>query len=332
PRLSRSPARDLWGKGRARGRRELPVVMTCLQPVGQREPGCWGGLQMHGGAASGGEGDARESPGRGVPGESSGELRYVRVEFAGGADGGAAILLSEVGGGTVLENVQVHASQGKGFHFRGGSVSCRRCVASAAGQSGVFWEAGWQGSLQHLYVQQVDADSSALHGVGGPEPAAGPALWNATLVGGPFGTGQHAGSGIRLEGAGAFTARNVVATGFRGHGVSASGTAAESLASGASSVANSIFHLNLAGAASPQAVPHVESLLRLPRLLNVRREPNPDPRPRSGSAALVPEHAAAPPFGGLLSSEAGYVGGFGRDNWLEEWTWLGGEEFYRAEE
>ncbi len=331
---------EAGGRIVARGRREAPIVLTCAGPVGQREPGCWGGLELYGEAGLGADaeaGNATEGAGLG-PGSaahSSGELRYVRVEFAGGGpDGpGAALRLHGVGSGTVLENVQVHASQGNGFEFREGRASCRRCVASDSAHSGVSWDGGWQGWAQQVYVQQLGRDSHGLLGRGGPQSrSSGPVLYNVTLVGGRYGLARQRGSAIRLEGGAVLTARNVVATDFRGHGLSATGAAAEHLASGASSVSNAIFHLNGAGLATPNVEPYVRNIVQLPRLLNVRREPNPDPRPRSGSSALVPDHAAVPAFGGGLSRETAYLGAFGGQNWLEEWTWFGGEEQYRATE
>ncbi len=323
---------EAGGRIVARGRRESPIVMTCADTLGQREPGCWGGLEVYGEAAPGAGADAGAGPGSAE--HSSGELRYVRVEFAGGgpAGPGAAIRLHGAGSGTVLENVQVHASLGNGFEFRGGRASCLRCVVSDSAHSGVYWDGGWQGWAQHLYVQQLGRDSSALLASGGPERTAGPVLYNVTLVGGRYGVARQRGSAIRLEGTAALTARNIVATGFRGYGISATGAAAENLANGTSSVSNAMFHLNWAGIATPNVAPYVNHTARLPRLLNVRREPNPDPRPRSGSAALVPDNAAVPPVGRALSREAAYLGAFGAENWLEQWTWFGGEERYRATE
>ena len=56
--------RSSWSPGGpivAGGTREAPVVLTCSQPVGQREPGCWGGLRILGKA---GRADRRVQPRR----------------------------------------------------------------------------------------------------------------------------------------------------------------------------------------------------------------------------------------------------------------------------
>ncbi len=330
---------EAGGRIIARGRREKPIVMTCASSIGLREAGCWGGLQITGGAVPEGPAiedskDAGGEPGLSTREDSSGELRYVRVEFAGSAPDGAAaaVSLHQVGAGTVLENVQAHASLGQGFRFQGGTVGCHRCVASNARQAGVFWEGGFQGLLQDLYVQQADRSSPALWGTGGPEVAPGPSLYNATLVGSGYSAGRDRGSAVLLDGTAAIHARNVIATGFRGYGIEARARAAENFTTGVSSVGNLVFGLNDRGAANPLTARFVEDRRRGPQLLNVRLEPNPDPRPHSGSEALVPEHAAVPPFASPSYRLARYVGAFGSENWLEQWTWFGREEQYRATE
>ena len=323
----------------ARGRRDRPIVMTCDSPVGRRERGCWGGVRIFGEAVPEVRAvpdwpDGGSEPGPSAARHSSGELRYVRVEFAGGGrdEAGAAVSLHQVGAGTVLEHVQAHASLGQGFRFEGGAVGCYRCVASNSRQVGVIWEGGYHGLLQNLYVQQAERDSSGLRGLGGPESGPGPWLYNATLVGGGYGPGRPGGAGIRLDGTAALHARNVIATGFRGYGIEAGADAAENFAAGVSSVTNAIFQSNDRGVANARIAPFVAALRRLPRLLNVRVEPNPDPRPRSGSAALVPHNAAVPPYGGPNYRRAPYLGAFGRENWLAQWTWFGREDQYRASE
>ena len=70
------------GRIAVRGRREAPVVMTCSSSVGRRAPGCWSGLAVLGQAPAGAAPD-----GSGGPDDSSGELRYLRVEFAGSRAG-----------------------------------------------------------------------------------------------------------------------------------------------------------------------------------------------------------------------------------------------------
>ena len=67
------------GRIEVRGRREAPVVMTCgWYPVGQRPPGCWGGLQVRGTAASEGGEDALQAS-AGAASVPAGGVRRGRV-------------------------------------------------------------------------------------------------------------------------------------------------------------------------------------------------------------------------------------------------------------
>ena len=83
------------------------------------------------------------------------------------------------------------------------------------------------------------------------------------------------------------------------------------------------------GARIPGAIePHVEYEDADPWLLDIRDGANPDPRPQSGSLALRAEGLAnAPPSGGAPGSP-GYIGAFGEEYWLEEWTSFGPESDY----
>ena len=149
----------------AEGTREAPIVLGCSLPAGHRQPGCWGGLRILGkapvtrleGAAPGVLPAARPLFGGTDAENSSGSLRYVRVECAGAAGdeetAGPGIGLYGTGSGTVLDHVQVHASLGDGFAFDGGTAVCGHCVASGARNAGLSWERGWRGGASHLYVQ-----------------------------------------------------------------------------------------------------------------------------------------------------------------------------------
>ena len=317
------------GRIEVRGRREAPVVMTCNAPVGRRVPGCWGGLVVRGGSGRG---------------ESSGQLRYLRVEFAGGGSAPEAppgLAFYGVGGGTVIEHVQVHAALGDGLAFHGGTARCSHCVVSDSRRDSLAWSGGWQGAAQHLYVQQGAQGASALHGrqAGPGGPLDGPAFHNVTLVGGynigvpggAPGTRRSIGPGIVLDGQAAVRAWNVLVTGFGGFALDGS---AASFADGRSHIAGALLTDSRFryGGGSSQVQGFFEPWVRYtradPDLIDVRHGANPDPRPRSGSKVRKLGTAATPPFDSLLSRAADYVGAFGRHNWLEEWTFFGAERDY----
>ncbi len=314
------------GRIKAEGTREAPVVMTCDAPDGRREPGCWGGLALLGKAPVRGTGvlaggllpQARAAYGGADPGDSSGSLRHVRVEFAGGvpagAGRGAALGLYGVGASTRIERVQAHGSLGDGLQLRGGSASCGYCVASDSGNAGVGWSQGWSGTLRHLYVQQGVAGGHGVEASGGGGPPAVPTLRHATVVGAGARPGR---AGILLSGGATLRGRDLIVTGFAGAALWARGNAAGWLAAGASSLRGAILHANGAGGEQLRGgiEPHVEYETRDPWLRDVRYTVNPDPRPEAGSVALPPAAAGdRSPHRGAFSSE---------ENWLEEWTFFG---------
>ena len=344
------------GRIAVEGRREAPVVMTCDMPPGERVPGCWGGLRVLGRArAVAGPGDAETlsaDPARAYGGDqhhdSSGALRYLRVEFAGaGPDpqaASAAVAFHGVGAGTVIDHVQAHSSLGDGIEFRGGTAHCGYCVSSSARRDSLVWSQGWDGTAQHLYVQQGQEGGSAIHGTAGGQatPERTPTIYNATLVGGYYwaigpgvpGSLATIGPGILLNGGAAATLRNLMVLGFADHALDTHDSSPMHFVSGRSSLRNAIFFSNGAKRRArhvpSDVASHVDYLWSKPEVVNVRYEPNPDPRPKGGSAARRIGVAAVPPPGGALSRSAQYVGAFGGNNWLREWTFFGDESDYQG--
>ncbi len=320
----------------AQGQPDAPVVLSCEAPLGEREAGCWGGLVLLGRApaerwnptAPGVQPPARGTYGGDDPADSSGQLRYVRVEFAGGGAYGAGLGLHGVGSGTVLEHVQSHASGSDGIRFSGGAANCRHCVASGSQGHGLSWHDGWRGAAQHLYVQQ-DASATGCgivaeraHGAD-----AGPSLFNLTLVGaGEDAAGCQA--GLLFRGQAEATVRNLAVTGFR-TGLGFEGERARRKFEARD---GSISHVIFEGAAahfegSERGIAHLDED---PKLINVLWGPGPEPRPRWGAAALRVGAAAVPPSDGWLDTNADYVGAFGAGNWLDAWTFFGPESAYAA--
>ena len=318
----------------AEGTRAAPVVLACSLPVGQREPGCWGGLRILGrapvtrleGVAPGG----RAVYGGTDEEDSSGVLRYVRVEFAGAADepedAGPAIGLYGAGSDTVLDHVQARQSLEDGFAFHGGTAVCGHCVASGSGNAGLSWERGWRGGASHLYVHHGERGVDGL--VGGNdeeghdlEPRSLPTLSNVTLLHGwSFGRLQRKGVAVRLRTGSGLIARNLLATRFFGGAIEARGRSGLLFEEGESSVTSALLYLNGVRPLKGGIQEAVEFISRRPKLRDVRWFANPDPRPKADSLAL-PEEGE------------GYIGAFGREeNWLEEWTVFGPESAYDLRE
>ena len=336
----------------AMGRKEAPIVMTCDQDLGLRESGCWGGLILLGNAPmTRGEGRAegvlpetRPVYGGNDEADSSGELHYVRVEFAG-VDFNPetqpnAFGFHGIGSGTVIDHIQAHEGEDDGIEFFGGTADCRYCVASGAKDDSLDWAFGWSGTAQYVYIQQdpqsdngieADNDSSGFDRT----PRSSPNLYNVTMLGGLVADSlsAHSGDGMRLRRGTAVTARNVILTGFGGDALDVRDNSPALFTSGDSSVQASIIignggqtewaQLNGLGADT------IGTTFAEPMLVNTRYEGNPDPRPMAGSPALAVGSAATPPSNELmLDTSAQFVGAFGDENWLEEWTFFGDELDY----
>ena len=329
----------------AEGTREAPVVLTCSQTAGWRQPGCWGGLRILGGApvtrleglAPGVLPAARAAYGGSEPEDSSGALRYVRVEFAGaGGDPDEpeaalpAIGLYGAGSGTILDHVQVRASLGDGLAFHGGTAVCDHCVASGSGGAGLSWQRGWRGGASHLYVQHGRGGRDGLAGGHDGqghdlEPRSLPTLSNVTLVHAvPYGRHERRAVAVLLSDGSAVQASDLLAARFGGGAIRAIGRSRQLFGEGESSLGPALLHLNGAPQVPSFLAEAAEFAARNPKLRDARDFANPDPRPKAGSPALTRDRE-------------GYIGAFDRtENWLEEWTVFGPESAYdlrqRAEE
>lgn len=342
------------GKIIADGRREAPIVMTCDADVGQRDSGCWAGLIILGNAPmTRGEGRAegvipetRPVYGGDDPMDSSGVLRYVRVEFAG-VDFSQetqpnAFGFHGVGAGTVIDHIQAHEGEDDGIEFFGGTANCTYCVSSGSKDDSLDWAFGWQGTAQYVFIQQdltgdngieADNDSRGFDRT----PRSHPKLYNVTMIGGLAQDEQTtSGDGMRIRVGTAVTARNILMTGFGGDAIDVRDNSPGLFVDGTSSIMNSIIHGNGGQMGDAQLRGGVADSIGYmdtgPMLVNVRYEANPDPRPMGGSYSLKIGAAATPPSDGALDTSGQCIGAFcNGENWLEEWTFFGDELDYDVE-
>ena len=191
-----------------------------------------------------------------------------------------------------------------------------------------------------MYIHQDAQGEHAIHasGAGGSsstQQGISPKVYNATLVGyRPIEMETSTSVGIVVRDSGELFARNVLVTGFSGGAlqVVGEGTAAPFI-SGESSIKNAIA-FESGGSDGPvdiegDAGQNIEFRVVDPMLFIARYEANPYPSPDFGSAALEFGVAAVPPWNGMQSRSAQYIGAFGYKNWLEEWTHFGPEQDYR---
>ena len=280
----------------ARGTAERPIVFTSSRAAGSRQPGDWGGLLIIGNAVDSRAGSIEvEGTGTEPTGgsgrnygvtysggtndaDNSGELSYVRVEFAGYAPSPDnelnSFTMAAVGSGTKLSYLQAMAGLDDSYEFFGGAVDGDHLVSYEAGDDHFDMSEGYHGRLQYLIAFQ-STQLTQRTGAGNPssdpqgiendgcngtgctngynqQPYTIPVVANFTLVGtGSLATsGTNGGIGMMLRrGTGGYYVNGVV-TRFPRAGVSlrdaqtyerAGGTATQDLATADLAVKNVLF-------------------------------------------------------------------------------------------
>ncbi|MFZ0428864.1 MAG: hypothetical protein WAO20_12170 [Acidobacteriota bacterium] len=221
---------DRGAKIRSMGTRARPVVMTSANPPGERNRADWGGLILNGRAPintgeQAGEGDTGLFGGD-DPHDSSGELHYTRVEFAGiefsPENELNGIAFQGVGDGTVVDHIQIHMNKDDSVEFFGGTAKVKYVVSTRSGDDNLDWVLGWRGAAQFVCAQEygddadngIEADNLATSN--DLEPISSPQIYNVTFVGDPDNShGTSGGRGVLLREGTAGLLRNLVVIGFR---------------------------------------------------------------------------------------------------------------------
>ena len=187
----------------ADGRRDAPIVFTSARPLAERRPGDWGGLILLGraptnaqtpvieGIVQGGEYGGTDED------DSSGVLRFVRIEYSGIRLGPNneinGLTLGGVGRKTIVDHVQVRQTTDDCFEFFGGTVDARHLICQGNGDDGFDFDNGYRGRLQFLLLQQDPAVMDETNGIEGDNDALGtvrapisePTIYNVTMCGRP---------------------------------------------------------------------------------------------------------------------------------------------------
>jgi hypothetical protein len=343
----------------AEGRADAPIVFTSDQAAGNRGRADWGGLIINGdapinvpGGEAFGEGDTGVYGGDNEN-DSSGVLRYVRVEYAGiefSPDNELnGIAFQGVGRGTEVEFVQVHFNKDDGLEFFGGTVDVKYALVTGIGDDCFDWTEGWQGRGQFWIAQQhgddadqgIEADNNAENN--DLEPRANPTLYNLTLLGDPdMNEGAESDEGILLREGTAATIRNTIVMGFKEVGLNINDSATFTVAAeGDIKLGNMIFFDNNPNFADDpgegpfttkefaernSTIVVMDPMLRGPFDLT-----SPDFRPLSESPAVTGElPVMLPPNDGFFEP-ARFIGGISNErdpnpdapylgNWLAGWT------------
>jgi len=205
------------GKIIADGEACLPIVFTSNAGTGSREGGDWGGLMLFGyspmntgcGTAEGDAGDfGCDCPPGGDPPcneeDSSGVLRYVRVEFAGvelGPDNELnGIAMYGVGSRTLIDYVQVHRNYDDGIEWFGGTNNAKHVLVSECWDDHFDWTDGARFTAQFVALRGYGGyfDGVNYQGKWGDrmmecdnqennynlQPGSNPLILNVTIVGG----------------------------------------------------------------------------------------------------------------------------------------------------
>jgi hypothetical protein len=336
----------------ANGRADAPIVFTSDQPAGSRGRANWGGLIINGdapinvpGGTAFGEGDTGVYGGSN-PDDSSGVLRYVRVEYAGiefSPDNELnGIAFQGVGRGTVAEFLQVHFNKDDGIEMFGGTVDVKYAIVTGIGDDSFDWTEGWQGRGQFWIAQQhgddadqgFEADNSAENN--DLLPRSNPTIYNFTLIGDPdFDQGAESDEGMLIREGTAATLKNGVILGFKEVGFNIDGDSTFSVAEqGGLVMENLVFFNN-----NPNFAPDTEAFatanpniyVRDPMLRGAYDLTSPDFRPLPESPLVNGELAISLPPNDGFFEPARFIGGIGtsRDanpdepfngNWLQGWT------------
>ena len=224
----------------AEGTANAPIVFS--GPFNASNPsagaGNWGGLVINGQAPINicddsvpfeqcedvGEGGSGNFGGN-IPDDSSGVLKYVRVQFGGfrinDEDELNGIAFQAVGSGTIVDHVQVHANEDDGIEFFGGTVNATHLVLTGIRDDSLDWTHGWNGNVQYLLVKQdQDAASDKERGIeadnfednNDASPRSQPSIANATFIGAA--SENQTTTGMVLRRGTGFNMTNVIVTGF----------------------------------------------------------------------------------------------------------------------
>ena len=219
------------GRIYAEGTPTRPIVFTGPTP----DAGSWGGLHIAGRSTCNDFVSEAEpcrfeaypdmAFGGGKLDDSSGVLRYVRIEWAGVPirpnEELNSLTLLGVGSGTVIDHVQVDGGKDDGFEFFGGSVNGTHLVCSNMGDDCFDFDDGYHGRLQFLLAWQGDntdigADSNGIESdnsknVPDLAPRTRPQISNITLLGSSTFPNKH---GLRIRRGSGGNYANLVVHGF----------------------------------------------------------------------------------------------------------------------
>ncbi|WEK36411.1 MAG: hypothetical protein P0Y53_02770 [Candidatus Pseudobacter hemicellulosilyticus] len=222
----------------ADGTLEQPIVFTSNSP--SPASGDWGGIVLCGNASinfnftgTGGgqgiyevEGGLNNANGDGLAGggstpnddDSSGVLRYIRIEYAGYAfqpdKEVNSLTMAAVGRKTVIDHVQVTYAKDDAFEWFGGTVNCKYLIAYKTQDDDFDTDNGFSGSVQFgliirdsaiADISKSEAFESDNHSTGGSMTPQTKAVFSNVTAFGPratlnnVGNSNYLGSAVQIR-------------------------------------------------------------------------------------------------------------------------------------
>lgn len=203
-----------------------PVVMTSGNAV--KATGDWGGLVICGRANTNKGGSTGQTAtsevgdltyGGTENNDSSGVIRYLRVEYTGAAFNATkefnGVSLFGVGSGTVFEYVQAYKSGDDGIEFFGGNVNAKYLIALHSEDDAVDFADGYSGTLENVFIKDVakaGVEGSNNGDNGAATPTTNATLKNFTILKGSLAGSEH--GMFMKEGSGKWNCQNIYIDGF----------------------------------------------------------------------------------------------------------------------
>ena len=203
-----------------------PVVMTSGNAV--KATGDWGGLVICGRANTNKGGSTGQTATSEVGDltyggtentDSSGVIRYLRVEYTGAAFNATkefnGVSLFGVGSGTVFEYVQAYKSGDDGIEFFGGNVNAKYLIALHSEDDALDFADGYSGTLENVFIKDVakaGVEGSNNGDNGAATPTTNATLKNFTILKGSLAGSEH--GMFMKEGSGRWNCQNIYIDGF----------------------------------------------------------------------------------------------------------------------
>ena len=229
------------------GSKLKPIVFTSNRPAGQRQPGDWGGVVINGrahnnrGSIPNGEGNSGPYGrlDRVYDDESSGHMSYCRLEFPGydftPLNQLNGLCLQAVGGGTIIDHINVVDFKDDAIEFFGGHVSLSYLMLTDGEDDAFDWTEGWDGTAHHVVIRQsrelsdrgLECDNQSTDGGGNhdAQPRSHPWLSNFTVIGKKGVSGTDGDNLITVRAGTEFYMRNFIVTKGRRDGFDLDDTA-----------------------------------------------------------------------------------------------------------